>query len=177
MHLSAFSSIQTFLSHLSANLCHSCHKSACFHIDWSYLSCIIGLISVGFNFIDLGWNSIWEIAEILGGGAAVEVQIHCSRRLLDFLQSVNLKPSKPTLMICATYCHAPRPTPRAWRSFHTSNPKAYSVTWPKQLSCNWKLPITKYLFRVAKQNLKSWKFDFNTKTSTIQNPLSKYLQI
>ena len=133
MHLSAFSSIQTFLSHLSANLCHSCHKSACFHIDWSYLSCRIGLISVGFNFIDLGWNSIWEIAEILGGGAAMEVQIHCSRRLLDFLQSVNLKPSKPTLMICATYCHALRPTPRAWRSFHTSNPKAYSVTWPKQI--------------------------------------------
>ena len=70
MHLFAFSSIQTFLSHLSANLCHSCHKS---------------LISIGFNFIDLGWNSIWEIAKIPGGGAVVEVQIHCSRRLLDFL--------------------------------------------------------------------------------------------
>ena len=46
----------------------------------------------------------------------------------------------------------------------------------KQLSCNRKLPITKHLFRVAEQNLKSSKFDFNTKTSTIQNPLSKYLQ-
>ena len=74
------------------------------------------------------------------------------------------------------YCHAPRPTPRAWRSFHTSNQKTYSVTWPKQLSCNRKLPIIKFLFRVVEQNLKSSKFNFKTKTSTIQNPLSKYLQ-
>ena len=103
MHLSAFSSIQTFLSHLSTNLCHSCHKSTCSNIDRSYLSCRIGLISMGFNFIDLVWNSIWEIAEIPGGGVAVGVQIHCSKRLLDFLQSVNLKPPKPTLMIYATY--------------------------------------------------------------------------
>ena len=79
-------------------------------------------------------------------------------------------------LITICLCHAPRPTPRAWRSFHTSNPKAYNVTRSKQLSCNRKLPITKYLFRVAEQNLISSKFNSKTKTFTIQNPLSKYLQ-
>ena len=89
---------------------------------------------------------------------------------------LNKFPSRSKLSALMPLYHAPTTTPRAWRSFHTSNPKAYNVTWPKQLSCNWKLPITKYPFRVAEQNLKSSKFDFKTKTSTIQNPLSKYLQ-
>ena len=84
---------------------------------------------------------------------------------------LNKFPSRSQPKALIPLCHAPRPTPRAWRSFHTSNPKAYSVTWPKQLSCNWNLPITKYLFRVAEQNLKSSKFNFKTKTSTIQKSI------
>ena len=128
-------------------------------------SCHNLLIKIGSGSLIIDFGMPWSLMTCF---------TKCSTTI--FAENEWDKATKLMSILTESIYHAPRPTPRAWWSFHTSNPKAYSVTWPKQLSCNRKLPITKYLFRVAEQNLKSLKFNFNTKTSTIQNPLSKYLQ-
>ena len=44
--------------------------------------------------------------------------------------------------------------------FSPSNEGGDKYVLPKQLSCNWMLPVTKYLFRVAEQNSKILKTQF-----------------
>ena len=46
-------------------------------------------------------------------------------------------------------CHAPKPAPRAWQSFHTSSPKTQSGNNTNIHIVIEKLPITKFLFRVV----------------------------
>ena len=67
-------------------------------------------------------------------------------------------------------CHAPKPTPRAWRSFHTLTPNAQSRNDINIRIVIGNLPITKFLFRVVwKKILKSPSINLKknkTNTST-----------
>ena len=55
-------------------------------------------------------------------------------------------------------CHAPKPTIRAWQSFHTSSPMAQSGYDTNIRIVTGNLPITKFLLRVVEQNSKISKF-------------------
>ena len=80
---------------------------------------------------------------------------------LAFEKPINSKLSllgyhKPMSIVLFKYlrCHAPKPTPRTWRSFHTSSPKAQSGNDTNIRIVTGNLPITKFLFRVVGQNSK-----------------------